>query len=186
MCVEFLCRKCGALCKTFNRCAAALDEHERYGRATCALFGVKCGRGDMQQPEIVSGVGASPARRSLRRSRSAGSLREVTKRKEATGIEVEAQEAGSFAWESSRTPRHKPPEFHTPPLPPTYVASRMSHTSHPTPQQARVTAEPLTGDPQPTEVQGIMKALDALSQRMDLLALRQEQAKPTTTPQPPL
>ena len=51
--IEFLCRLCGMLCKTFNRYAEWVDSAEHYGRATCHLFGRRCGQGDMGIPESL-------------------------------------------------------------------------------------------------------------------------------------
>ena len=48
--LEFTCRTCGALCLVYNRYGWVLDEHERYGRATCEVMGKKCAFEAMTKP----------------------------------------------------------------------------------------------------------------------------------------
>ena len=42
MTIEFACRQYGWTCRTYNEHASVVDEHERYGKATCALLGYAC------------------------------------------------------------------------------------------------------------------------------------------------
>ena len=40
--IEFCCRACGAMCQAYNKYGKVMDEHERYGRATCEVLGRAC------------------------------------------------------------------------------------------------------------------------------------------------
>ena len=37
--IEYMCRVCGTSCKVYNKYGDLIDNHERYGRATCDLIG---------------------------------------------------------------------------------------------------------------------------------------------------